>query len=289
MRVLITGSRGQVGSELVEFCAAAGDEVLEFAPPLGDITSRDSVLGAVTETSPDSIIHTAAYTNVDACETDVDRAFATNVIGCRNVAEAANRVGAHVVALSTDYVFDGTKTAPYHEWDEPHPLSVYGRSKLAGEHEIAAAHSHTVVRTSWVFGREGRNTVKTVLRLAEGNVDPAFVDDQIGKPTIVSDLVPLLRRFALERRPGLFHVTNDGALSWFDLARSVFRLAGHDPERVTRITTAELDPPRPAARPANSVLDNRALRLAGLPALPHHEASLARLVALLRGRANRSD
>lgn len=288
MRVLITGARGQVGSELAAFCAAAGDEVVGFSSPLGDITSRDSVLQAVSSVAPDSIIHAAAYTKVDECERDTDRAFATNAIGCRNVAEAANLVGAHVVALSTDYVFDGTKPTPYHEWDQPHPLSVYGRSKLAGEHEIEAAHSFTVVRTSWVLGREGDNMVKTLLRLADGGATPAFVDDQVGHPTIVSDLVPVLRRFAVERRCGLFHVTNDGALSWFDLARSVFRLAGHDPDRVRPISTAELHPPRPAPRPANSVLDNRAMRLAGLPPLAHHEASLGHLVAWLRGRQDPS-
>jgi dTDP-4-dehydrorhamnose reductase len=124
--------------------------------------------------------------------------------------------------------------------------------------------------------------VKTVLRLADDGASPSFVDDQRGCPTIVEDLVPVLRRFAVERRPGLYHVTNQAALSWFELAQLVFRLAGHDPARVTPTTTAALSPPRPAPRPANSVLDNRALRLADLPLLPHHEASIARLVAQLR-------
>ena len=282
MRVLVTGATGQVGSEVVEVCERAGDEVVGFTFPRHDITDRDSVLQLVTATGPDAIIHAAAYTAVDACESDPDGAFRTNTIGTRNVVEAAQLVGAHVVALSTDYVFDGTKATPYDEWDEPNPLSVYGRSKLAGERELVAAPSHTLVRISWACGRHGGNMVKTVLRLAEEGANPSFVDDQRGCPTVAEDLAPTLRRFAVERRLGTFHVTNQGALTWFDLARLVFRLAGHDEARVTPISTANLVPARAAVRPANSVLDNAALRLAGLPLLPHHETSVARLVAQLQ-------
>ena len=282
MRVLVTGVRGQIGTELLALCEAAGDEVIRFGSPDHDVSDRDAVLQAVTNTHPDAIVHAAAYTAVDACETETDRAYATNALGSRHIAEAANLVGAHVVGLSTDYVFDGTKGEPYVEWDEPNPQSVYGRSKLAGERELAAATSATVVRTSWVCGRHGHNMVKTILRLAEDGIDPKFVDDQRGHPTIVADLVPVLRRFAVERRAGTFHVTNQGALSWFEFAREVFTAAGHDPARVSPISTADLDPPRPAPRPANSVLDNAAMRLSGLPLLPDHHASLAQLVAELR-------
>jgi dTDP-4-dehydrorhamnose reductase len=200
-------------------------------------------------------------------------------VGTRNVAEASRRSGGHLIYVSTDYVFDGTKPDPYNEWDTPNPTSVYGRSKWAGEHEVVASGADaTVIRISWVFGRYGNNMVKTLLRLAGDGVDPSFVDDQIGHPTIVGDLVPLVRRFAAERRPGLFHVTNQGRVSWFDFARATFGLAGADPDRVTPISTAQLDPPRPAPRPANSVLDNAALRLAGVPLLPHFRESLPALV-----------
>jgi len=283
MRLLVTGAAGQVGSELVAWCARAGDAVVEFGHPRHDITDRDAVLQAVTSTRPEAIVHAAAWTAVDACELDPDTAFAVNALGTRNVGEAAARVGAHVVALSTDYVFDGTKAEPYDEWDEPNPTSVYGRSKLAGERELrTSAASATIVRTSWVSGRFGTNMVKTLLRLADEGAEPAFVDDQRGCPTVVEDLVPILRRFAVERRAGTFHVTNQGARSWFELAQLVFKVAGHDPARVRAIATAELDPPRPAPRPANSVLDNRGLRLCGLPLLPHHEVAIARLVEQLR-------
>ena len=281
MRVLVTGAGGQVGRELAELCAARGDEVIGLDHGTLDVVDRDAVVGAVLSVEPDAVVHCAAWTAVDACEGDTDRALAVNAIGTRNVAEATARAGAHVVYVSTDYVFDGTKATPYDEWDLPNPQSSYGRSKWAGEQELAGHPSATVVRISWVCGRYGANMAKTLLRLAGDGVDPAFVTDQIGHLTIVEDLVPVLRSFAVSRRPGLFHVTNSGPLSWFDVAQAVFEAAGHDPGRVAPITTDQLDPPRPAPRPANSVLDNAALRLAGLPGLPDGRASLARLVAQL--------
>jgi dTDP-4-dehydrorhamnose reductase len=283
MRLLVTGAGGQVGRELVELCEAAGDDVTACDHAALDVGDRDAVLQAVLSVRPDAIVHAGAWTAVDACESDPDRALRVNAIGSRNVAEAARAARAHLVTISTDYVFDGTKPAPYDEWDVPSPASVSGRSKWAGEQEVAAVFggTATVVRISWVCGEHGGNMVKTALRLAADGIDPKFVDDQIGHPTIVSDLVPVLRRFAVERRPGLFHVTNQGAVSWCAFVREVFAAAGHDPERVTPITTAQLDPPRPAPRPANSVLDNAAMRLAGLDLLPHHAESLQRLVAKL--------
>ena len=151
---------------------------------------------------------------------------------------------------------------------------MYGQSKWAGEQELDPSLD-TIVRISWVCGRYGHNMVKTLLRLAANGASPAFVDDQRGHPTIVSDLVPMLRRFADERRAGLFHVTNQGAVSWYEFAREVFAASDHDPNRIRAITTAELDPPRPAPRPANSVLDNAALRAAGIPVLPDFRTSLS--------------
>jgi dTDP-4-dehydrorhamnose reductase len=282
MRIVVTGAAGQVGRELAELCSAGGDEVLAADHAHLDATDRDAVLQLCTAARPDAIVHCASWTAVDACESDPDHAFAANALAARHVAEGAARAGAHLVHLSTDYVFDGTKPSPYDEWDTPNPTSAYGRSKWAGEQEVAhIGGSFSIVRISWVCGRYGNNMVKTLLRLAAEGVDPKFVDDQIGHPTIVADLAPVLRRFAVERRPGLFHVTNQGAVSWFEFARSVFKAAGADVARVSPISTDELDPPRPAPRPANSVLDNAALRLSGLPLLPHHEDSLARLVRQL--------
>jgi dTDP-4-dehydrorhamnose reductase len=271
MRVLVTGPHGQVGRELVEVLADAAVVVEGL-----DVGDRDSVMQAVSTVRPDTVVHAAAWTDVDGCEGDADKAMRVNALGTRHVAEAARRAGARVCYLSTDYVFDGTRqTGGYHEWDEPNPLSVYGRSKLAGERALSP--DDTVVRTSWVFGRHGRNVVKTVLALA---ADPdralRFVDDQRGCPTAAADLARVVRRLVAERRAGTFHVTNQGPATWLEFAREVVRLAGHDPERVQPITTAELG--RPAPRPPNSVLDNAALRLSGMPLLPHWREPLELVV-----------
>jgi dTDP-4-dehydrorhamnose reductase len=239
------------------------------------------VLEAADRFRPDVVVHAAALTAVDACELDPDRAFAANALGTRNVAEAARRVGAHLVYVSTDYVFDGTATRPYVEWDEPRPLSVYGRSKLGGERECPP--EATVVRTSWVSGFSGTNMVKTALRLAEGDGPLRFVDDQHGSPTFTADLAAAIVTLAMDRRPGTFHVTNGGETTWYGFVRAVLAAAGHDPGRVRPCATADLVPPRPAPRPANSVLDNAALRLAGMPLLPDWQDGLERLVAALAG------
>jgi dTDP-4-dehydrorhamnose reductase len=244
------------------------------------VEDRDAVWQTFVDFRPELVLHGGAVTAVDLCETEVDTAFAVNGIGTRNVVEAAAHVGAHVVYVSTDYVFDGTSTRPYREWDAPCPNSVYGASKRAGELEVGPRS--TIVRTSWVCGAHGNNIVGTALRLADGDGELRFVDDQHGSPTFTADLAPAIITLGLDHRPGIFHVTNSGATTWFGLVRAVMREAGKDPERVRPIATAELDPPRPAPRPANSVLDNMALRLSGLPLLPDWRDGLARLVRVLR-------
>ena len=280
-RVLVTGAGGQIGREVVDACAR--DDVIAADHAMLDVADRDAVLQTITSTSPDVIVHAGAWTAVDACQGDPDRAFRVNALGTRHVAEGARRVGAWVCYLSTDYVFDGTNPDPYVEWDAPEPVSVYGRSKLGGEWEVAASGAGaTIVRTSWVCGFHGGNMVKTILRLAGEHEKLAFVDDQRGQPSFAEDLAPMIRRLAVERQPGVFHVTNQGAVSWFEFARSVLEVAGLDPGRVRPIATADLDPPRPAPRPANSVLDNAALRFGGLPLLPHFREPLERLVRRLR-------
>lgn len=279
MRILITGAGGQVGHELVD--AFADHDVTALDHATLDVADRESVLAAVTTLRPDTIVHSAAWTAVDACEADPDRAFAVNALGTRNVAEAARRVGARVCTFSTDYVFDGTKPEPYREWDEPNPQSVYGRSKYGAELELAADPDATILRISWVCGVHGNNMVKTILRLAAEHETLRFVDDQRGHPTFADDLASMVRRLVVEQRTGLFHVTNRGAVSWYEFAGAVLESAGHDPNRVLPIATAALDPPRPAPRPMNSVLDNMALRLSGLPLLPHYRESLDRVVRAL--------
>ena len=281
MRIVVPGSRGQLGTELVALLEAAGHhEVLGLDLPEHDLTDRDHVLGVLTTWRPDLVLHGAAFTAVDRCETEPELAYRVNCAATRFIADGARRVGAHVVYVSTDYVFDGTKVGAYTEWDAPSPVSVYGRTKYGGELEID--HGWTIARTSWVCGQHGQNMVKTLLRLAEGGGEVSFVDDQIGHPTFISDLAPMVAKLGIERVPGVFHTTNQGVVSWYEFAREVFAAAGHDPERVRPISTAELQPPRPAPRPANSVLDALAWRAHGFEESRDFREPLAELVAVLQ-------
>jgi dTDP-4-dehydrorhamnose reductase len=294
MRAVITGGAGQLATDLAAHCADAGDDVI--APGRGelDVGDREQVLQCLGAVRPDVVYHCAAWTNVDACEGDPARAYHLNAMGSRFVAQAAHLVGARVVGLSTDYVFDGrgpqglgsaAHQRGYNEWDATGPISHYGRSKLGGEEELleALGPDATVVRTAWVCGVNGSNFLKTMLRVAAdpANTRVTVVDDQRGCPTFTADLAVALRRLAVHRIGGRFHVSNAGAVTWFDFARACFARAGHDPDRVVAVTTEELVPRRPAPRPAFSVLDNAAVRAAGLPLLPHWEEQLAASIRAL--------
>ena len=253
VRVLITGSAGQLGTDLVAGAKDAGLDVIATSHADLDITDRNLVSQKIVGSAPDAIIHAAAWTAVDACESDTKKAMAINSDGTANVVSAARQVGARVIYISTDYVFDGTKSTPYIESDLPNPQSVYGASKFAGEQQLDLSQD-SVVRISWVCGEHGNNMVKTILRLAATSPTLTFVDDQIGSPTFTSDLAPVLIDFARESRTGIWHVTNQGSTSWFGFAQDVLRAAELDPSRVQPIATADLRSQRPAKRPANSVL-----------------------------------
>ena len=271
LRVLVTGGGGTLGQDLVKaFDDGTGRyDVIAATRQELDLGDRDSILAAITSAEPDAVIHAGAWTAVDACESDPDQAFRVNSLGTRHVQQAARIVGAHVVYVSTCFVFDGAATAPIHEWTPPNPISVYGRSKLGGEMEIDPGN--TIVRTNG-----GTGFVKTMLRLAGERDELRVVADQHCSPTFTEDLADAVKRLVVGRFPGLFHVTNQGAATWFELAQATFAEAGLDPARITPITTAEY--PAPARRPAYSVLDNAALRLQGLPLLPDWRESLGRLV-----------
>jgi dTDP-4-dehydrorhamnose reductase len=276
MTVLVTGAGGQVGRELIELLGPRG---VGYAHAQLDITDGDAVRAAVEAASPDAVIHAAAWTAVDQAESEPDRAFLVNQTGTEHVAEAARAVGARLWYVSTDYVFDGTKDSPYVETDATNPQTVYGRSKLAGE--AAAGPDAIVARTSWVSGRHGGNMVKTILRIAAQQEQLTFVDDQRGHPTFAEDLARKLVELVDGDHRGTFHVTNQGAVTWYEFARSVLAASGQDPDRVRPVSSADLDPPRPAARPANSVLENAALASAGLELLDDFEVPLARLITQL--------
>ncbi|MEA2828703.1 MAG: dTDP-4-dehydrorhamnose reductase [Actinomycetota bacterium] len=278
MRVLVTGAGGQLGREVVDAFVSAGPHHEVLACPHGtlDVGDRDRCMQMIGTFAPDAVVHAAAWTDVDGCQTDPDRAWRVNALGTRHVAEASRLVGARVCYVSTDYVFDGTGDRPYQEWDDTNPLSVYGRSKRAGE--AALGPDDTVLRTSWVCGRHGHNFVKTVLRLVGAGQEMKVVDDQHGCPSFADDLAGMIYRLVVGHRPGLFHVTNQGPTTWYRFAADIAAAAGLDAGLVTPITTAALLPPRPAPRPANSVLDNAALRLSGIPLLDDHHVPLERLV-----------
>lgn len=285
MRVLITGGHGQLGREAAACWTAAGDEVTSIDRDELDVTDRSAVRATVSLLRPQVVLHAAAHTAVDVCESEPEQALNLNAVAVRWVAEACDLVGAHLIALSTDYVFDGAKAGPYHEWDLPNPQSVYGQTKRAGELEaLALGAGAAVVRTSWLCGRYGSNMVATVMRLAVERDRLQFVDDQWGHPTFCGDLAPALRRLALERASGVWHLTNQGATSWYGFARAVLAAMGEDPGRVDPVATADLRPARPAPRPANGVLDNAVARAAGWPVMRPFEEPLGELVSALGNR-----
>jgi dTDP-4-dehydrorhamnose reductase len=268
---------------VVAHARLAGDSVIGLDRASLDITDRDAVDRVVADTAPDVVVNCAAFTAVDRCETEADVARAVNTDAVGHIARACDRVGAHLVHVSTDYVFDGELDRPYRETDPTNPRSVYGRTKLAGEHAAADALADrvTIVRTSWVCGAHGNNMVKLVLRLARDGSPMSFVDDQRGCPSFAGDLAPALRTLGMQRPGGIVHVTNSGAVSWFEFVREILVASGRDPDVVQPVSTADLRPVRPAPRPANSVLDNLRWTELGHRALRDFREPLAELVTEL--------
>lgn len=270
MNILITGSKGQLGCELRRLISTgvaeigAIPEVYREASVLYcdldelDITDEQACLRFVDSNDIGMIINCAAFTNVDACESKPELAAAVNADGPRNLARAAERVGATLIHISTDYVFAGDDPSPRVETDAPSPRSVYGQTKLAGEQQVAAECSrHFIVRTAWLYGYEGANFVKTIMRLARENGMIKVVDDQYGSPTSANDLAYELVKLALTNEYGIYHCTNNGTCSWFEFASAIVDIAGIPCEK-NACSTEEFV--RPAKRPAFSVLDNARLR-----------------------------
>jgi dTDP-4-dehydrorhamnose reductase len=255
MRVLITGAGGMLGVDVQAVALAAGHEVVALTRADLDITNRAAVDAAVAAAGPELVINCAAYTDVDKAEGDErDGAHLINGVGAGNVATAAAAAGAWLVHVSTDYVFDGTKTAgPYLESDATAPRSVYGASKLEGEIEVARAAplSHSIVRSSWLFGNHGLCFPATILRLAAERDSISVVDDQRGSPTYTPELARALLMVASQQLLGVVHVAGGGECTWFEFARETIAAAGLH-ATITPCTTAEF--PRPAPRPAYSVL-----------------------------------
>lgn len=264
MRVAVIGANGQLGRELTRVLSAW--DVYPLTRPACDVRGAASVRDALREIRPSVVINTAALTDVDACEEDVRQAFDVNACAVRDLARACAEMKAVLVQVSTDYVFDGEKRAPYREDDAPHPLSVYGVSKLAGEYFArTGCPRHCVVRTSGLYGAagargKGGNFVETMLRMAREERPIRVVDDQVLTPTYTRDLAQAIRRLILTEAYGLYHVTNSGACSWYEFAGRVFQRVGMKPD-FGPTTSAEWG--APARRPAYSVLAHDKLVQAG--------------------------
>ncbi len=266
MRVLITGANGLVGSALVKHCRLQGDDVLAYPREALDITNQESVTRTISEQHPDIVINAAAWTDVDGCEFDHDRAFRVNAQGPQNLAAASKQTSAAFLTISTDYVFDGTKDGFYTQDDVPNPVSVYGHSKLEGEERASGVNPKTiVVRTGYVFGAGGRNFLSTVVARGLRGEKMKAITDARGTPTFAEDLALRLRELASQKHTGIFHVVNSGPGATFeDFVRLALETVDKDPTMIEPVSVASLA--RPAPRPANSCL--RCLRSASLGLVP---------------------
>jgi len=278
VRIGITGAGGQLGRELEELCGSTGCDLLAWTRLVLDVTDQEAVSRCVEETRPDVIVHCAAYTTVDDCERDAERAFRINAIGTENVARAARRVGAKLVYISTDYVFDGRKGAAYKETDTPNPINVYGASKLEGERRASQCHDRLfIVRTSWLYGIHGPNFVKTMISLAREGRPIRVVADQVGSPTWCRDLAEAILKLVSTDAFGVYHISGSGQCSWYSFAREILARAAPG-VHVEPISSEESG--RLASRPAFSVLDNsRWVELSNSP-LPDWLESLSRYLAM---------
>ncbi len=296
MKILITGSSGMLGTALCQELAdayeiigldvreAQGSGLKGLTVPAGrqvkcDITDQAEVARAICEISPDLVIHTAAYTDVDGCETCPDKTYQINAAGARNVALACQKCEAAAVYISTDFVFNGRKAQPYIEQDKPHPLNTYGKSKLQGErHFSSLLVKYFIIRSSWLFGRFGKNFVDTILKLVKEGKELKVVNDQVGSPTYSKDLAKAIGNLIETSSYGYFHISNGGSCSWYEFARVILKCAHLKDVKVRPITSEELN--RPATRksaaserPRMSILDNtHYIQTVGKPLRPWPDA-----------------
>ena len=257
--VFITGAGGMLATAL-EVALKPVSHVTALTEAQLDITDKQAVLRAVQGIKPGVIINAAAYTAVDRCETDTEKAMLVNGTAVGYLAQAAQATGARIIHISTDYLFDGRKDGPYTETDEPNPLSVYGRSKLLGEQELARfTDRYVILRTQWMYGENGKNFVDTILQLAQQKDELKVVDDQYGSPTYTEDLAAVIRWFVEHSEVGgqTFHFSDEGVVSWYGFAREILKLS-RIKTKLIPVDTSEF--PRPAHRPHNSALDKTKIK-----------------------------
>lgn len=269
MKILITGSEGQLGNELIEIIKSGRSDIGFISEEYSDavvkgvdikdvdISDVEALKNFFSDEKYDVVINCAAMTNVDACETDYTLAMKVNAIGARNMAMVASEMDAKILHVSTDYVFEGNASKPYTEWDIPNPITVYGKSKLLGEGYVTEKCSKTfVVRTSWLYGKKGNNFVKTIIKLSSEKDNISVVNDQIGNPTNANDLAHHILKLILTEEYGVYHCTGNGICSWYDFASEIVKLSSNACI-VTPCTTEEF--PRPAPRPAYSAMNHTML------------------------------
>jgi len=254
MKLLVTGAGGGLGSQFLELAQRKYPdwECVGVTRELADLLSPADIKTVISDVRPDCILHAAAMTAVDLCETEPELAHDINVEGTRTIVEAASVLGARVVFISTDYVYDGKKNGPYHEEDHTVPLSVYGKTKLEAEHIVDGMLDSMIIRTSWLYGKKGKNFVYTMRELVKKRNRIDVVTDQTGAPTYYLDLCEAIALLIDKEAAGLFHIVNSGCCTWFEFAKAIFEEKNIDVELVP-VTSPDLN--RPAPRPANSRLD----------------------------------
>lgn len=280
MRYLITGGSGQLGYDIVRQLIKRGENEY-FAPTSKEmnITDRKRVLEVILDHKPDVIFHCAAYTAVDKAEEDKEHCYDINVNGTKYIAEAAKIIGCKVVYISTDYVFDGTKVGEYVPGDETNPINYYGYTKLLGEKEVSQLDDYLIVRISWVFGINGKNFIKTMLKLSETRDELSVVSDQIGSPTYTEDLSKLLLDMIDKNKKGLFFASNEEYCSWYDFANYIFDINGKN-VKVNKVLTKDYK--TIAKRPLNSRLNKNKLEEEGLERLPSWKDATNRFCKVLK-------
>lgn len=270
MKIAVTGSSGMLGYDIKRVFTDI--ELIALTRQDFDITNLDKSVSKIKEIKPDYLIHAAAYTDVDGSELNPEKAYLVNGIGTRNVTMACEEIGCSIIYISTDYVFDGTKKEPYNEWDMPNPVNKYGLSKLLGEHFVTSlTNRFYIVRTSWLYGKHGKNFVDTTIKLLTEKEHLDVVNDQISSPTYTYDLAVKLREL-IGKGYGIYHITNTSQCSWFEFAVEIAKLLKKSKTKIQPITSDKLN--RSAKRPAFSVLGNTLLRLEGLKELRHWKDAL---------------
>ncbi len=274
MRLLVTGASGQLGHDVKRVFFKEGDMVVGVDSKTLNVTDEKKVMNFITGNNFDAVIHCAAYTAVDLAEEEMEKCFEVNVTGTKNIALACKKAGIKMIYISSDYVFDGTKRSPYETDDKPNPVNIYGKTKYLGELEVLNnVDKHFIIRVSWVFGKNGKNFVKTMLKLGREKGELNVVSDQIGSPTYALDAARLISQMIKSDKYGIYHATNEGFCSWYDFSREIFKEAGIK-TKVNPITSDKY--PTKAIRPKNSRLSKIKLMENNFNLLPSWQDALKR-------------